>query len=147
MTLSQKTAMTEAMAEMTLVEKNLLRMLARKDYSEKEISEKLSEKFSPTQVNAAIKWAQEQHWLKTPQELSAKITEQLNLKLKGIEWIHQVLESKALPLLPASPELELEKARHLIKNKPETSPDKIMRFLNRHGFDMDTIGKVIDEKR
>ncbi len=135
------------MSEASLVQKNLLRMLARKDYSEKEISEKLSKQFSLAEVQQAIQWAQEQHWLKTPQELSEKITAQLNLKLKGIEWIHQVLESKALPVLPANPEVELEKARHLIKNKTETSPDKLMRFLGRHGFEAETIGKVINEKR
>lgn len=135
------------MSETSLVKKNLLRMLARKDYSEKELSEKLSNKFSLPEAQAALQWAKEHHWLKTPQELSEKITEQLNLKLKGIEWIHQVLESKALPILAVDPEVELEKARHLIKNKPTTNPDKIMRFLERRGFEEETIGKVMNEKR
>ena len=135
------------MSEASLIQKNLLRMLARKDYSEKEISEKLLKKFSFAEVQAAIQWAQDQQWLKTPHQLSVKITEQLNLKLKGIEWIHQVLESKALPILPANPDVELEKARDLIKNKTETSPDKLMRFLGRHGFEAETIGKVMNEKR
>lgn len=139
--------MTKPMPETSLVKKSLLRMLARKDYSEKELSEKLSNRFALTEVQAAIQWAQEHHWLKSPQELSEKITQQLNLKLKGIEWIHQVLESKALPILAADPEVELEKARHLIKNKPKTNPDKIMRFLGRHGFEAETIGKVMNEKR
>ncbi len=134
------------MSETSLVQKSLLRMLARKDYSEKELSEKLLNKFSLAEIQTALQWAKEHHWLKSPQELSEKITEQLNLKLKGIEWIHQVLASKALPLLPADPEVELEKARHLIKNKPAANPDKIIRFLGRHGFEEDTIGKVMNEK-
>ena len=111
--------MNRTMSEASLIQKNLLRLLARKDYSEKEISEKLSKKYPLEEVQEAIVWAREQRWLKSPQELSEKITEQLNLKLKGIEWIHQVLESKALPISPADPEVELEKARHLIKNKTE----------------------------
>lgn len=128
-------------------QENLLRLLQRRDQSEKELSDQLSQNFSESQIAEALTWAREQNWLKEPHELSQKIAQHLSEKLKGIEWINQVLEDKGLPLVTADANQELEKARKLLKKKQDATPEKKMASLARHGFEPETIGKVIYEKR
>ena len=127
--------------------KNLLRMLARRDHSEKELGKKLSRDFSEKEISEALNWAREQNWLKVPAELSQKIAQHLNEKLKGIQWINQTLEEKGLPLVSANAEHEIEKARKLLKRKQDVSVEKQKAYLARHGFEIETMGKVIDEKQ
>ena len=148
MTQKEKTYNNEPMLEShSSAKKKLLQLLARRDYSEKELIEKLSQQFSHLEIQQTLVWAQKKNLLKSPEELAAKIAEKLNQKLKSIEWINQILQSKGLPLVASDSERELEKARQLIDKKRETSPEKMMRFLFRQGFAPETVGKVIYEKR
>ena len=44
-------------------------------------------------------------------------------------------------------EHEIEKARKLLKRKQDVSAEKQKAYLARHGFEIETMGKVIDEKQ
>lgn len=138
---------------MTTARNKMMDLLARRDHSEKELRQKLKERdFSPEQIDTALEYAAQNGWLRPPAELSEKVAEELHRKLKGIIFINNYLEEKGLPKVAQDPEVELEKARTIMKNKlgGETSEfndlQKIGRALQARGFTSDIIRKVIYEK-
>lgn len=131
----------------------LMDYLARRDHSEFELRKKLSFTYTATEVDNAIQFARENRWLAEPDELSSRVTEQLNRKNKGARYIEKFLRSRGLPGTAKDPDEELRKARELIQVKLNKQPPyefaeqvKIHRFLAYRGFDEETIRKVMHEK-
>lgn len=104
-------------------------------------------------IDAAIEYAKEHRWLGEPEELSEKMAKGLHHRNKGSYYINQWLNEKGLPPIEVDKDLELEKARSLVKNKfakiekpTREEKAKMMRFLAARGFDLDTIRKAIHEE-
>jgi regulatory protein len=129
----------------------LMTLLARRDHSAQELQQKLAKKFSLEEVESVLAWARQQNLLIAPTDLALRMADSLHRKFKGIKFINQYLEARGLPAVNSNADLELEKARHLVKNKSlleeKTSPDQMAQLLFRRGFNSETIRKVIYEKR
>jgi SOS response regulatory protein OraA/RecX len=123
--------------------------LARRDHSEKELIEKLRNFFTDTEIKTTLAEVKARGWLLPPEELSQKVTEQLNRKNKGYLYICHFLQKKGLPTLERDQEQELTKAMSLIESKINDTSDtqKLSSLLKNRGFDTETIGKVIYEIR
>lgn len=138
--------------------KKVMDLLARRDHSEKELRQKLKERFSEEDgfveaVNEAIEFAKDNRWLGDPSTLSQKMADILHRKNKGIHYINNYLREKGLPDVGVDRELELEKAMSVIKNKYKENftfdrdeRARVGRFLAGRGFDSETVRKVIYEK-
>lgn len=125
-------------------------LLSRRDHSEKELKQKLAKReFSNEEIENALKAAKDHRWLGQPEEIAERFAEELHRKNKGIHFINGFLREKGLPPVSRDENLELEKARSLVKAKyPRLSNFtreeklKVMRFLTSRGFDSSTIRKV-----
>jgi regulatory protein len=153
----------------------MMELFARRDHSEYELREKLKnaflfalpEEFEDSRaiieasilpaIEGAVALARERGWLKDDGELAIKMAATLHERKKGIGYINHYLEAKGLPEVGADPDLELEKALALVKNKVSdlsgiSSEEKtktqarLARFLAARGFDSETVRKVIYEK-
>lgn len=140
----------------------MMDLLARRDHSEKELRQKLKAKFTPEEIDQAIDYGKQGHWIpdtiETQSILSSKMADALHRKGKGIRFINGYLSEKGLPPVASNPEEELEKARALVDNKFSDLENldrkelakqkaKIGNFLMSRGFDMEVVRKVIYEKR
>jgi len=140
--------------ELLDAKKRVMDILAQREHSEKELRQKLQDKFASTEVvEAAVRFAHDNHWLEDEAELSLRTAETLHRKNKGIEYINNYLREKGLPEIAADESLELEKALALVKEKytenhafTEEEKAKMGRLLLSRGFDNDLVRKVIYEK-
>ena len=143
-------------------------LLAARAHSESELREKLqatlakNEDLSAQEISEAIEdavfAAKKNNWLIAPAELSENIAQDLHRRQKGIEYINAYLENKGLPTIAMDSELELEKARAIMKNKYRLKDDnepqefsegdlaKMGQLLTSRGFDPETVRKAIYEK-
>ncbi len=121
--------------------------LARRDHSEKELIEKLSRFFEHEEIEAALTEMKQRGWLLPPEELAAKVTENLHSKNKGYLYIQNFLRKKGLPSTDRDPHREIDKARALIETKSKDSQDrkKTVSLLKNRGFDTETISRVLNE--
>lgn len=133
--------------------KKAMDFLARRDHSEREIRQKLAKKFEPEDVDNVVEILKKRNWLPNDEEqalaLAEKVAGTLHRKKKGLNYINGYLRQKGLPPVVKDEELELEKARALVKTKfrkLEDVKDKAGRFLLARGFDSSTVRKVIFEK-
>lgn len=129
----------------TQATQKIMDYLARRDHSVKELREKLSEKFSREEVEAALKCAEENQWIPDPSELSSKVAQRMHEKKKGFQLIQLYLAEKGLPPIERDEELELQKAEALI-SQPSCKKwpyEKKFRKLNSRGFDHETIELVL----
>lgn len=128
--------------------------IARRDHSERELRKKLRGKFDPEDIDAALEYGKEKGWVPSTDEsqkkLSGKMADYLHRKLKGIHHINQYLNEKGLPGQKADPELELEKAKELLKIKypdlqtaDSAQRTKAGRLLVSRGFEMDLVRRLI----
>lgn len=136
-------------------------LLAQREHSEKELKLKLIRskyEYTKEEVNEALEYVKKNNWLGSPILVAEKMANSLHKKNKGIQYINAYLRDKGLPSISMDPELELEKAQKLIKNKysitnkniaPEERKKiqaKAMRFLASRGFSSETIRKALYEK-
>lgn len=136
-------------------------LLAQREHSEKELKLKLVRskyEYSDEEISEALEYVKKNNWLGSPILVAEKMANSLHKKNKGIQYINAYLKDKGLPSISSDPELELEKAQKLIKNKYSfTSKDidplerkkiqaKAMRFLASRGFSSETIRKALYEK-
>jgi regulatory protein len=129
------------------IKDKLMDYLARRDQSELELKRKLKKNYSPEEITAVLEWARQHKWLAEPETISQKVANTLHRKYKGIHFINQYLREKGLPSVGRDGEVELEKARHLVKNKSsKKDKNKLIRFLASRGFDSEIIRKVTHEK-
>ncbi len=131
--------------------------LSRRDHSEKELKQKLSKRFPPNEVAAALEFAYEHELIAEPQRLASTLADQWNRRKLGALKIRKKLMEKGLPSVATDSELELEKALELAhtrrdKMRPSELEDsaaakaKIGRFLISRGFQPAIVRKVIYEK-
>lgn len=143
---------------LTLIQakKKLMDFVARRDHSEKELSQKLSRYCEPEVVQQTITWAYEQNWLSAPEKLQQQLAAQLDRRGKGIHKINQKLNELGLDSVKAHFDEELEKARHLIFSKWSANEfrglsftdahklrAKIIRFLTTRGYEDAVINSIL----
>lgn len=133
------------------IRKKLIGYLAARDHSEFELKLKLKKNYEPEEINEALEWARENKYLPEPEYISQRLAETLHRKYKGIHYINECLREKGLPTVGRNDEVELEKARHLIKNKASSGKrrqdrHRMIRLLVSRGFDTAIIRKVLHEE-
>lgn len=123
--------------------------LARRDHSEKELIEKLSKNYEIDEIHTTLEEMKQRGWILPPEELSEKVTEQLNRKNKGYLYIFNFLRKKGLPPTPKDMNIEMEKAWSIAQTKTQDLKDtkRLASLLKNRGFDTETIGRVIHEIR
>lgn len=129
----------------------ILKIMTRRDHSEKEIRKKLKTKFEDLEkIELAIKHASERGWIPAPENLSEQFSSSLHRKKKGILYINSALKEKGLPTINFDEEVELQKATRLIQSKyrkikhpDKTEQAKMIRFLQSRGFRFETIQKLM----
>jgi regulatory protein len=138
--------------------RKVMDIVARRDHSEKELRQKLREKFSDEEdsqgiIDEAIEFAKDNRWLGDPVALAHRLAEMLHRRNKGIFYINNYLKEKGLPAVEVDRQIELEKALAIVKNKFEENHKfsredkaKVGRLLATRGFDSETVRKVIYEK-
>ena len=74
------------------------RFLARRDYSEYELRQRLQQKdYSAEEIDAAMEEAIQRRWLLPPEELATRVARELHAKGKSYRYIANYLTSKKLP--------------------------------------------------
>ncbi len=136
----------------------LMKLLAMRDHSEKELLQKLKKKFEDDidGILKAIQYAKDHQWLKTPEELSQIVARQLSQRKKGSQYILKYLKQKGLPPVQTDLEIEFQKAKDLLEKKFQhtSKPLKLdgkeksrrMRFLAARGFSAEIIWKAMSSK-
>ncbi|MGZ3690350.1 MAG: regulatory protein RecX [Pseudobdellovibrio sp.] len=136
--------------------KKLMDFVARREYSEKELREKLSVLISPEMLDQVIRWGYEKKWLSSPRELQTDWSERLSKRGQGVKKINQKLESLGLETLKSDFEQELQKARKFVSTK-WSSVDfqnidltesrklraKVVRFLSSRGYEAEVINYIL----
>lgn len=137
----------------------MIRMLYKRDHSEKELRTKLNQWYTAEAVEAAMVKANDQKWLKDPSELAVIMGGWLHRRGKGLRTVNQTLKQKGLPPLARDADQEIEKARTLLRKKFRAlsaagagagkldlkDRQKAYRMLASRGYDHDTISLVIRE--
>ena len=131
----------------------LVKYLSIRDHSEAELTTKLSQNFADNEIREALEIARTKKLMKTPEELTEQVYEELCRKDKGALYIAKYLEAKGLPELKIDSEQEVERARKLVmaKLKIDRLPNeeaklKIFRLLTNRGFDEETIRTIANEQ-
>jgi regulatory protein len=138
--------------------KAMMDYLARREHSEKELREKLENKFTTEEIDKAILHGKDKGWIaespEAAQDLSEKTAAFLRRKGKGSLYINNYLEEKGLPPVSINESEELAKALELVKNKfsniekmDRNEKAKVGRFLDSRGFDLEIVRKVIYERK
>lgn len=131
---------------------SLVRLLSRRDHTEKELQRKLSRWYTATAVQFALEKAHEFKLIKDEQFLTKQFSEVLHRKSRGIHTINQTLKQKGLPPCERDEDRELSKCRAVLHKRFGASarlstPErvKIFRHLTYCGFDSETINKAINQ--
>jgi SOS response regulatory protein OraA/RecX len=137
----------------------VMHLLSRKNYSRKELREKLCKRYSTEMVQNVLVWAEVNRWLMDEHEIAERTVQILHQKNKGKMYIRNYLKKRGLPEVELPQEDELEKANALMRTKwPDLSnvwkdlteytekqklKSKALRFLISRGFDMNTAQKAV----
>ena len=126
----------------------LARYLAIRDHSVQELKDKLIKNFDEQEINQAIEYADKAGWLVPEEELSQKVASRLNSKYKGRRYINKYLSTKGLPKVEIEEDMEISKARKLIRKKFYNKEPmlKVYRFLCSQGYDSSIARRVVHEK-
>lgn len=124
--------------------------LSMRDYSDQELREKLSLKYTAEVVDEMLDMAWSNNWMAEPSELSKRTTQRLREKGKGFLYIQAYLKKKGLPEAPYIESEELESAQQAIHKKFGEVTEiefllkaKITRFLQNRGFQLAVISKIL----
>ena len=127
--------------------------LARRMHSELELRQKLSEHYTPADVDNAVQYAYDNNWMLPPEEISERVKIELERKNKGANFINRYLREKGLPAVSPDTDDEIQRARKLAASCSGHAPPfefteqkKIFRYLQNRGFADEIIRKVIYEK-
>lgn len=131
-------------------------LLARRDYSQKEIATRLNALCEPEVVTHALDWAREQNWLPSDEKVQEQIVKALGRRKKGQRAINQKLKQMNLEPVVIQPEIELEHAYEAVQAKwtPDALSEldfkqsqkeraRVMRYLVSRGFGGDIVQKVL----
>jgi SOS response regulatory protein OraA/RecX len=130
--------------------KDLADLLAIRSHSESELRPKLLRQHTEEAVEDALRIAKSKNWIESEAELAARVAASLAAKGKGHAFIADYLEAKGLSAPVRDSNVEIEKARELIKSKlakagsfdydlSDEEKRKLFRFLAGRGFDEETI--------
>lgn len=138
-----------------------MHLLSRKNYSRKELREKLSKRYSMEMVQNVLVWAEVNRWLMDEHEIAERTVQILQQKSKGKIYIRNYLKKRGLPEIELHQEDEMEKAKTLILAKWPALPSlwqdlkgfdekqklksKALRFLMSRGFEMSTAQKAVQQ--
>lgn len=141
---------------LTQAKRKIMDLIARRDHTEKELRKKLSLRCESDTVEQAIEWAKEQNWLAKPEHIQERVVQMLHNKGKGHRLINHKLRELGLKTIATDADLELQKAKKLVKAKwsredfknldykeKQKLTAKIVRFLVSRGFDSSVISKVL----
>lgn len=123
----------------------LLGHLGRRDHSEKELRQKLSQYHDADEIDFALTWAKENDLLLPPDELAEKFRDFLDRRNKSHLYTVGYLREKGLPSPEKNPEMEFQKAKRVLLKKAYPSRDKAAASLARQGFDGETVRKALYE--
>lgn len=139
--------------------RKVMDLLARRDHSEKELKQKLRDRFIDEEggleaIEEALNFAKDNNWIGDPVALAQRMADMLHRRNKGIHYINNYLREKGLPSVDPDKNLELEKALAIVENKYKNKDQefsreeraRIGRLLASRGFDSETVRKVIYEK-
>ncbi len=137
----------------------VMHLLSRKNYSRKELREKLSKRYSAAMVSDVLVWAQDNRWMMDETEIATRTIELLNQKNKGKRYILNYLTKRGLPFVDLDGDNELSKAQALLQAKwPEVAETwkelsdyqekqklkaKLLRYLVSRGFEMGVAQKSV----
>ncbi|MCZ0933260.1 MAG: hypothetical protein OXJ52_08935 [Oligoflexia bacterium] len=127
--------------------KKIAQYLNFRSHSQKELKQKLSNKFPTTLIEKALNQARQKNWLEDPLELSQKTAERLQEKNKSWGYIQDYLKHKELPLPPYNREKELEKARKLLQKQSFSQKNQLQmkQFLANRSFETDIIDEALEK--
>lgn len=148
--------------DFTGAKKRVTYWIAKKDYTESEIREKLIRWTNADVVNATVEWCHELKLIPENEKFSESIVRSLNIQKKGIQQINQKLKKKGLAQITADRETELVKAADLIQKKmaqflkvsawkalsfadKQKTKAKVFRFLATRGFTSEIIISSFNE--
>lgn len=127
-------------------------MLTRRDHSEKEIREKLKQRFDAQTISEVIEKLDSYGFLKEPEELARLWARALGAKGRGHRRISQELKKRGLPPIEFDDEDESARCREVFMKRFK-SPSflemedraKAYRYLTYRGFNPDTIKRILNE--
>ncbi len=129
------------------LKRKLVRLLARRDYSQQELRERLRDSGRDADVEAALEWAASRQLLRPPLELATQVAGALDRKLKGAIYIREYLKRKDLPCPAFDREEEKRKALALFSRRGQRlTKEKFFRFLISRGFEPQVANEVVREK-
>lgn len=133
---------------------SLTRYLALRDHSKFELKRKLARKYEAAIVEKVLAWAEEHSLLAEEGQLSRRMKEQLDRKLKSHRMIQANLRNKGLGPQPENRDVELEKMRTLLRRRFHFENKlsfedraKAYRYLKFRGFNDSLIKQVIHEEQ
>ena len=129
----------------------VMSLLAKRNYSEKELEQKLSRDYSSEELQLALNLARESKWILPPLELAERVAAELSRKKKSHRFIRHYLQQKGLPPLPKILTSEVEKGQAILRSKLKNCPSllsreaqiKARRLLANRGYDDDVIRQVL----
>lgn len=143
---------------LTQTKKKIMDLLARRDHSLKELTDKLKERTSPETLQQALTWAKEQNWLPSNERLQEQVVRQLQGRKKGLTAINIKLKKMGLPTVKLEADTELETALQALKAKFKSDlllnleykefiklKAKVMRHLGSRGFSSAVISRAIKQ--
>ena len=142
--------------------KRVIDWFARRNYSELELTEKLTQVTNLTIAEEILEWCHQLKLIMAPEAYSEMVVEKLNRQKKGIERINQQLMKKGLASITADQDSELEKSiavlnkkiHQILKSKPwsslqyqekQNTKAKVFRFLATRGFTSEIITSSFDQ--
>lgn len=148
--------------DLAQAKKRVVDWFSRRDYSELELTEKLTRVTNSIIAEEILKWCHQQKLIITPETHSELIIEKLNRQKKGIDQINQLLMKKGLASITADQDAELEKSTALLNKKisqvlrsktwsslafteKQNTKAKVFRFLATRGFTSEIIISSFDQ--
>ncbi len=125
----------------------VFKLLSRRDYSEKEIREKLLKKgFSEEIVERVVEYIKEEGYI-NDRELGERLKELAIERGKSKLYLKKKLYQKGISSIEISYEEELEAAVNLLKKKYKKEKDyrKVLKFLINRGFSYSVASEAAKE--
>lgn len=136
--------------------RKIMDLLARRDYSLKELTTRLKARCEPEIVTQALDWARTQNWLPSEEKVQEQVVKALGRRKKGQRAINQKLKQMGLQPVKIEPEIELEHAYEAVQSKwtrgalkgfdfkeSQKERARVMRYLASRGFGGDIVQKVL----
>ncbi len=124
-------------------------IIAKRDHSVKELTQKLRRHHEMDEILDAIARADDYGWMKDPQELAEMWKREAARRKRGNLWLKNKMAEKGLPMLAMDGGDETAVARTLIAGKFGDGPwdkklqQRIARFLTSRGYNFSVVAAII----